>query len=97
MKNVKHVKHNDWLKEQLQDPGFAAEYLTAAAEDPEPILFLSALRKVAEAQGMADVAKRAGIPRESLYRILSAKGNPRWSTLAPVVQATGLKITVVRP
>ena len=46
---------------------------------------------------MAAVAKRAGIPRESLYRVLSAKGNPRWSTLAPVVRATGLKIEVTRP
>ena len=43
------------------------------------------------------VAKRAGIPRESPYRVLSAKGNPRWSTLAPVVRATGLKIGVIRP
>ena len=59
-------------------------------------VFLQALRKVAEAQGMAAVAKRAGIPRESLYRVLSAKGNPRWSTLAPVVRATGLKIEVIQ-
>lgn len=91
------VKHNDWLYEQLRDPGFAAAYLTAAAEDEEPAVFLQALRKVAEVRGMAQVAKRAGIPRESLYRMLSAKGNPRWSTLAPVVRATGLKLEVIRP
>ena len=86
------MKHNEWLREQLKDPGFSAEYLTAAAEDEAPAVFLQALRKVAEAQGMAAVAKRAGIPRE-----LSAKGNPRWSTLAPVVRATGLKLEVIRP
>ncbi len=90
-------KHNDWLYEQLRDPGFAAEYLTAAAEDEEPAVFLQSLRKVAEVKGMAQVAKRAGIPRKSLYRMLSAKGNPRWSTLAPVVRATGLKLEVIRP
>ena len=73
---MKQVKHNEWLSKQLKDPGFSAEYLTAAAEDEEPAVFLQALRKVAEAQGMAAVAKRAGIPRESLYRVLSAKGNP---------------------
>ena len=95
--SMTQVKHNEWLREQLKDPGFSAEYLTAAAEDEEPAVFLQALRKVAEAQGMAAVAKRAGIPRESLYRVLSAKGNPRWSTLAPVVRATGLKIEVIRP
>lgn len=93
---MKPVKHNDWLREQLRDPGFAAEYLTAAAEDEEPAVFLQALRKVAEVQGMAKVAKRAGIPRESLYRMLSAKGNPRWSTLAPVVRATGLKLEIIQ-
>ena len=91
------IRHDEWLYEQLRDPGFkAAEYLTAAAEDEEPAVFLQALRKVAEVQGMAKVAKRAKIPRESLYRILSAKGNPRWSTLAPVVRATGLKLEVIR-
>lgn len=90
------VQHNDWLRERIRDPGFAAEYLTAAAEDEEPAVFLNALRKVAEVQGMAEVAKRAKIPRESLYRVLSAKGNPRWSTLAPVVRATGLKLQVLQ-
>ena len=94
---MKQMKPNEWLREQLKDPGFSAEYLTAAAEDEAPAVFLQALRKVAEAQGMAAVAKRAGIPRESLYRVLSAKGNPRWSTLAPVVRATGLKLEVIRP
>ena len=94
---MKKVKHNEWLRERLKDPGFAAEYLTAAAEDEEPAVFLQALRKVAEAQGMSEVAKQAGIPRESLYRMLSLKGNPRWSTLAPVVRATGLKLEVTRP
>ncbi len=89
---MKTVKHNDWLYEQLKDPNFAAQYLTAAAEDEEPAVFLQALRKIAEAQGMPQVAVRAGVPRESLYRVLSANGNPRWSTLAPVVRAIGLRL-----
>ena len=97
MLEIGHYTHNDWLYEQLREPGFAAEYLTAAAEDEEPVVFLQALRKVAEVQGMTKVAKRAGIPRESLYRMLSAKGNPRWSTLAPVVRATGLKLEIIQP
>ena len=86
--------YDDYLYEKLKDPEFAAEFLTAAAEDEEPVVFLSALRKVAEVQGMAEVARKAGVPREGLYRVLSAKGNPRWSTLAPLVRATGLKIEV---
>lgn len=83
-------KHDDWLIDQLKDPGFAVDYLNAAAEDPEPTVYLAALRKVAEARGMAEVAARAGIPRESLYRALSPRGNPRWATLCAIVRATGL-------
>ncbi len=71
------MKHDAWLKEQLQDPGFAAEYLAAAAQDAEPAVHLAALRKVAESRGMAKVAVSAGSPRESLSRALSARGNPR--------------------
>ena len=89
---MKTVKHNDWLYKQLEDPEFASEYLTAAAEDEEPAIFLLALRKVVETRGMSQVAERAGIPRESLYRALSEKGNPRWYTLAPILRALGVKL-----
>ena len=75
---------------------FAAEYLKAALEDTEePAVLLIALRRIAEARGgIAKVAKAAGIERESLYRALSARGNPRLSTLVAVTKAVGLKLTV---
>ena len=44
---------------------------------------------------MAKVAEAAGMPRESLYRALSLKGNPRLSTLAAILKAAKLKLTVV--
>ena len=53
-----------------------------------------ALKQIAEAQGIAKIAKAAGIPRESLYRVLSPKGNPRMSTLFALVRAMGLQVTV---
>ena len=53
------TKHDEWLYEQLKDPGFVAEYLTAAAEDEESVVFLQAIHKVVEVQGIAKVAKRA--------------------------------------
>lgn len=62
------MKHDVWLKEQLQAPGFAAEFLTAAAQDAEPAVYLAALQKVAESRGVAKMAHSAGIPRESLSR-----------------------------
>jgi probable addiction module antidote protein len=78
-----------------KNPEFAAEYLKAALEDAdEPRVLLIALRHVAQARGIARIAKAAGIERESLYRALSARGNPRLSTLYAVAKAVGLRLTV---
>jgi probable addiction module antidote protein len=91
------VSHRERLIEELRaDPALAAEYLNAAAEDDDPRVYLTALRTVAEAQGMAKVAKVAGVPRESLYRALSSKGNPRFTTLHAVLKAAGLRMAVQR-
>jgi probable addiction module antidote protein len=91
------ISHNKALLRELrEDPEFAAEYLKAALDEAdEPGVLLLALRHVAEARGgVAKVAKSAGIERESLYRALSPRGNPRLSTLVAVTKAMGLKITV---
>jgi probable addiction module antidote protein len=98
MKSRASISHDEAVVRQLRkDPNLAAEYLKAALEqaEDEPRVLLIALRHVAEAQGgLAKVAKSAGIERESLYRALSAKGNPRLATLVAVTKAMGLKITV---
>ena len=91
------IAHDEAIVEELRrDPEFAAEYLKAALEDTdEPRVLLVALRHLAEAKGgMAKIAKAAGIERESLYRALSARGNPRLSTLTAVTKALGLRLTV---
>ncbi len=91
------ISHDDAVIRRLRkDSEFAAEYLKAAFDDTEePQLLLLALRHIAEARGgIAKVAKAAGIERESLYRALSARGNPRLSTLMAVTKAIGLKLTV---
>jgi probable addiction module antidote protein len=78
-----------------ENPHFAAEYLKAALEESdEPSVLLIALRHVAQAQGIAKIAKAAGVERESLYRALSANGNPRLSTLYAVAKAVGLRLTL---
>ncbi len=97
MKNKTSESHDEVMRRRLRDnPNFAVEYLKAALEDTEePGVLLIALRRIAEARGgIAKVAKAAGIERESLYRALSAKGNPRLSTLVAVTKAVGLKLTV---
>jgi probable addiction module antidote protein len=91
------VSHDEAMIRELKaNPKFAAEYLRAALEEvDDPRVLLIALRRVAEARGgIAKVAKAAGVERESLYRALSAKGNPRLSTLVAVTKAIGLKLTV---
>jgi probable addiction module antidote protein len=97
MKPKASISHDKAVIRELRDrPEFAVEYLKAALEEAdEPQVLLMALRRVAEARGgIARVAKAAGIERESLYRALSARGNPRLSTLVAVARAIGLKLTV---
>jgi probable addiction module antidote protein len=97
VKDKASVSHDEMIVKRIRrSPKFAVEYLKAALEDTqEPRVLLTALRHIAEARGgMAKVAKAAGIERESLYRALSPRGNPRFSTLAAVTRAVGLKLTV---
>ncbi|HXW62479.1 MAG TPA: addiction module antidote protein [Candidatus Acidoferrales bacterium] len=83
------------IRRMRKDPQFAAEYLRASLEDAdEPRVLLLALRHVAQARGITNIAKAAGVKRESLYRALSANGNPRLSTLCATVKALGLKVTI---
>ncbi|MEX8498653.1 addiction module antidote protein [Leptothrix ochracea] len=93
--------HDEAVVELLKaDPSFADEYLAAALDEAgEPgghAALLAALRHIAEAQGMSAVAERAGIPRESLYRALSPRGNPTAKTLWAVFHGMGLHLTLAR-
>jgi probable addiction module antidote protein len=97
MKKKASISNDEAVIRHLrEDPDFAAEYLKAALEDTEePKVLLMALRRITEARGgFAKVARAAGIERESLHRALSARGNPRLSTLVAVMHAIGLKLTV---
>ena len=84
------------IRELREDPKFAVEYLKVALEDSDgPGVLLIALRRIAQVRGgLAKVAKAAGVERESLYRALSQRGNPRLSTLVAVTKAVGLRLTV---
>ncbi|HUK52854.1 MAG TPA: addiction module antidote protein [Candidatus Binatia bacterium] len=99
MKRKASTGHDQAIIRRLRkDPDFAAEYLKAALEEQdEPRVLLIALRHLAQAQGITRVAKAAGIERESLYRALSERGNPRLSTLFAVTRAIGLRLTVDIP
>jgi probable addiction module antidote protein len=67
-------------------------YLEAALEDGDPTLVTAALGDIARARGMATIARDTGLGRESLYKALSAEGNPEFATVLKVVRALGLKL-----
>ena len=69
-------------------------YLEAAFEEKDPAFITHALGVVARAKGMSDVAKKAGLTRESLYKALSAEGNPEFATVLRVLNALDLKFAV---
>lgn len=80
--------------EDLLDPTEAAEYLKAALEEGDQENFLMALRDVANAKGISEIAREANLNRENLYRILSNKGNPKLASLASVLRSLGLRLSV---
>ncbi|VAW60946.1 hypothetical protein MNBD_GAMMA08-2244 [hydrothermal vent metagenome] len=84
-----HSKH-------LRDPEVAAEYLNAALEESDATVILMALRNIVEAQedGMAGLANRSHLGRESMYKMLSTAGNPKLSSFTKIIEGLGLHLKV---
>ena len=85
------------MEEQLADPGEARSYLELAIQeyqqDHDLAAFLIALRHIVNAQGgIGRLAKRTGLRRRHLYRVLSNEGNPRFETIIKIVNALNLRI-----
>lgn len=77
----------------LNDEETIAEYLTAALEDANPDVFLAAVRDVARSRGMTQLAKDAGLGRESLYKALAPGAKPRYETVQKLLHALGVKLS----
>ncbi len=69
-------------------------YMEEALETDDPAFIAKALGTIARARGMAKIAKKAGLSRESLYKALSTEGNPEFGTVIRVMQALGLKFSI---
>jgi|SRR5207247_5792937 len=82
------------VAEHLRTPEEMAAYLDAWLEEaPDDAAGIAkALGDIARAKGMSQVAKDAGLSRESLYRALSAGGNPSFATVLKVARALGVKL-----
>jgi probable addiction module antidote protein len=91
------ASYDELLIEMLKDEDRALAYLNAALDEQDPRVFLIALRNVTQAPGgVAKVAARAGLNRESLYRALSGRGNPSVQTLTAVLGAWGARLGVAK-
>ena len=77
----------------LTDDAAIAEYVSAVLESGNSDLLLLALGDVARARGMAQVAKDAGLGRESLYKALAPGAKPRFDTVLKVARALGLQLS----
>ena len=82
--------------EHLRTDEDVALYIEAVLEDGDPALIRDAIGIVARARGMSQIAREAGLSRESLYKALSQTGNPSFETVRAVLQALGLQLSVKR-
>jgi probable addiction module antidote protein len=90
---VRRIKTRSFdASEFLKSEADMASYLEAALAEGEPALVTAALGAIAKARGMAQIAKATGLRRESLYKALSAEGNPEFSTILKVVKALGIRL-----
>ena len=90
IKNLSKFDVVDYLKTEKDIAG----YLSAVLEDGDPALFVAAIGDIARAKGMTEIAKKSGVTRESLYRALKIEARPRFETVAKVIHALGMKLSV---
>lgn len=83
------------IADYLESKADIAEYLSEALALGDPAYFQHALGAVARAKGMAKIARKTGLGRQSLYKALSEGGNPEFSTVIKVLGALGIQIAAV--
>ena len=92
---TKSKNYQEDLLESLKEPTEAVEYLNAALHEGDAEVFLLALRDVTEALGgVSNLSKKTKLNRESLYRMLSKRGNPQFLSLSLLLDALGFKLAV---
>lgn len=82
------------IDEHLETDQDVQEFLADMAENGTITDFVHALSIVAKAKGMTEIAEKAGVSRASLYKSLSADGNPRYATINKIINALGFRLTV---
>ena len=91
--------YRDFVTERMRDTDEAEEYLRYSLDeyfqDGNTEAFLTAIRTVAKAQGgMTKLSKQTDLNRQTLYRTLSSKGNPRINTLRSILHSLGFRLSI---
>src|SRR5258708_33367087 len=91
---ARSVPYDELWSESLRSERRAKASLNAALEDGDSRVFLLALRNVAQARGFSKVAARSMLNRESLYKMLSKRGNPSLQSLGALLSGLGFRLTI---
>jgi len=92
MKKIAATRYD--VAEHLRTPKEMAAYLEACFEEAggDAAFIAKAIGDIARAKGMSQVARDAGLSRESLYKALSGERSPGFDTILKVIEALGLRL-----
>jgi probable addiction module antidote protein len=90
---IKKTKKFD-VSDYLKDEETIAAYLNAVLEENDQDLLLGAIGDIAKARGMKQIARKAGLGRESLYKALAPGAKPRFETIMGVLRALDVNLTL---
>jgi probable addiction module antidote protein len=95
---MKTRDYREGLLKRLNDPDYAAGYLSDVLTEENPEAFLIALRDVLDArrQNISKISKASGVTRQTVYLALSKTGNPRLSTLTHILDSLGFQLAISR-
>lgn len=92
--NRRHQPFREFVRESIQDPKLAAEYLNAAAKEEDSGAFMIALKDVIDVYGgLSDLARKANLNRGSLHRALTGKSMAKFETFQKALTAAGFEMT----
>jgi probable addiction module antidote protein len=95
MKNKKIELREYDPAELLDSEEVITEYLNAELAEGDPHYIQIALNNIARARNMTEIAKKANVPRATIYRALAIGGNPEYSTIQKIVNALDMRLVVV--
>ena len=92
--SAKGTSFNDYLMEKLKDPELACHFISEAMTEHDPDYLKVALGDIVKAYGVGYISEQTGLGRQTIYKMLSEKGNPTHKNLVAILDALGLELTV---